>query len=692
MLNDHYQEQTLKYAWAAAAASCLAARAIVAQIHKAVSSDTTLPSTTENLQQDGWLFKAAANGSLTARWELGRTSPTLEDEAWQVFRKCGGYSARLSPIGISARQTVFQIDTTILQLHDAAIYGNGEDIRRLAGLCSIDARDHEGKTAIYKAATAGNFETITALTDLNADASITTTVGQLSCLHWLFMFKPDSIEAALQLFKSQHADVSARLKFEVGYNYPRDVLFEHFPFQWPLGTPFHWACFTRSFSAMEALLHTGVDVDELDIEAENDAQTSCSPLSLAMSRGDAEVVRFLLQHGADPKLCDSRGWNPLHMLANMRPLGRFPRLPECLYPWCYHGSQDTHVDEVSQCIDLAVKAGVDINARVDYLYEVPGRLGDTPLLLAIRSQDGGTTLALLKAGKADVSLGDNGGRLPIHHWARLDGQRLHYPGTWEPVFRLLIHHSSQADVINTVGISVFQEAVRNKSFDYSKTAISLLLASPMSQYVGPGTKGGRDVLKAVLNWTINKGDLGGDIQPRFEFLFSSSLAVELDEEDVCELMWDACRNSMLSDISCLSIVKKLLSTVEEGRQDCLVTKLRDPTSTKIRRIGDLQGPSRYSDQGTNVLMMAATHARLETFRFLLRSSTDLRLMTIHGYSLLDFALHTAEQLRRLGLERWSLHGPQNEPPKHRGQRRKGDSSNYRELFWWEPGLDSEHGK
>ena len=609
-----------------------------------------------------------------------------------MFRKCGGYSARPSPIGISARHNVSQTDPTTLRLHDAAIYGNGDAIRRLAGLCSMDVRDHEGKTAIYKAATAGNFETLAALVHLNADASITTAVGHISCLHWLFMFKPNLIEAVLRMLRSQHADVSARLKFEVGYNYPQDVLFEHFPFQWPLGTPFHWACFTRSFSAMEALLRVGVDVDELDIEPVSDAQTPCSPLSLAMSRGDAEVVSFLLQHGANPRQSDSRGWNPLHMLANMRPLGRFPRLPGCLYPWCYHGSQDTHVDVVSQCVDLAVKAGVDVNARIDYLYKVPGRVGNTPLLLAIISKDGGTTLALLKAGGADVFLGDTGGRLPIHYWANLDGQRLYYPGTWEPVFRLLIDHSSHADAIDTVGINVFQEAVRNSSFDYFRRAMNLLLASPMKEYVEPGTKGGRDVLKAILNWTINKGDLGGDIQPRFEYLFNSSLSVELDREDVCELMWDTCRNPMLSDVSCLSIVKKLLTTVEDGRHDYLISKLRDSASTERRRVGDLQGPSRYSDQGTNVLMMAAAHARLETFKFLLRPGTDLRRTTIHGYSVLDFALHTAEQLRRLGLERWSLHGPQNEPPRHRGQRREGDSSNYRELFWWEPGLDNEHGE
>ena len=312
-----------------------------------------------------------------------------------------------------------------MQLHEAAIFGTGDDISKLANPFNIDEVDDEGQTALYKAARAGNFETLKALVELNADASITTAVAHISCLHWLFMFDSGSIEAVVQMLHSRSAYPSARTKIARQGTYWRHVLFEHFPFHWPIGAPFHWACFTRSFPAMQALLQNGVDVDDLDSETDDQAQT---PLGMAMYRGDAEVVSFLLQCGASPNRVDGSGRNPMHMLALSTSQNRLFRLPKCLYWWCNHGAQDTHIELVSKCVNLVVAAGGNINAR-----RGSNQLGNTPLLDAIRSKDGGVTLALLKAG-ADASLCDELEILPLHHWASLDGGNLIYPGTWSLFF------------------------------------------------------------------------------------------------------------------------------------------------------------------------------------------------------------------------------------------------------------------
>ena len=448
-VRDGFQGETLKYMRAAAQASCLAAKGLLNQVSRACSSALSLSSTEGSHQGRVWLLEAAASGSFTALWQLRQMSSFLEQQAWEDFRKNGGFSGSISPIGISPRPSAVQGEKAVMQLHEAAIFGTGDDISKLANPFNIDEVDGEGQTALYKAARAGNFETLKALVELNADASITTAVAHISCLHWLFMFDSGSIEAVVQMLLSRSAYLSARTKIAKQGTYWRYVLFEHFPFHWPIGAPFHWACFTRSFPAMQALLQTGVDVDDLDSETDDEAQT---PLGMAMYRGDAEVVSFLLQCGASPNRVDGNGRNPMHMLALSTLQNRLFRLPKCLYWWCNHGAQDTHIELVSKCVNLVVAAGGNINAR-----RGSSQLGNTPLLDAIGSNDGGVTLALLKAG-ADASLCDELEILPLHHWASLDGGKLIYPGTWEPVFCLLMDLSPQTHGTDYLGEGVFHRS------------------------------------------------------------------------------------------------------------------------------------------------------------------------------------------------------------------------------------------
>lgn len=62
-------------------------------------------------------------------------------------------------------------------------------------------------------------------------------------------------------------------------------------------TPLHWACFYGQLNSAQILVNFGADVNKL-------APDRVSPLVLAASGGHHEVVRFLLQHGADPHHMD----------------------------------------------------------------------------------------------------------------------------------------------------------------------------------------------------------------------------------------------------------------------------------------------------------------------------------------------------------------------------------------------------
>lgn len=91
-------------------------------------------------------------------------------------------------------------------------------------------------------------------------------------------------------------------------------------------------------------------------------------------------------------------------------------------------------------------------------------------------------------------------------------------------------------------------------------------------------------------------------------------------------------------------------------------------------------------------MVAISNAHLETVKFLLRPTIDLQILSMNGLSILDYALHNAESLRRTGLERWSTHAPQGEPPRHRGHSKNRDPNSFKELFWAGQILSNETGE
>jgi hypothetical protein len=78
------------------------------------------------------------------------------------------------------------------------------------------------------------------------------------------------------------------------------------------GTPttclLNWGCTKKDWKILELLVRSGANLNQKD-----DSGHSFSILHIAAHKGDAELVKFLLEHGADSTITDSLGATPLQI-------------------------------------------------------------------------------------------------------------------------------------------------------------------------------------------------------------------------------------------------------------------------------------------------------------------------------------------------------------------------------------------
>ena len=101
-----------------------------------------------------------------------------------------------------------------------------------------------------------------------------------------------------------------------------------------------------------------------------------TPLMVAAQHGSAEMVKMLLEHGADPRAVNERGVTALL--------------------W---GARDV------EKVQLLLDRGADPNARSE--------LGNTPLMVAAASPSGADAAEVLLAHNADIAPKNEGGRTPL---------------------------------------------------------------------------------------------------------------------------------------------------------------------------------------------------------------------------------------------------------------------------------------
>lgn len=151
-------------------------------------------------------------------------------------------------------------------------------------------------------------------------------------------------------------------------------------------TPLHWAAINAQLAVCRTLIARGAVVDA------KGGELVATPLQWAARNGHLFVMHLLLQSGADPTICDSQGFNTLHLT--------------------------THSSAVMPLLLVLSHTAFTTSQQLDH----PDTQGHTPLMWAAYQGDAISVSLLLSYG-SNIHARDEAGLTPLH-WAVVKGNRL----------------------------------------------------------------------------------------------------------------------------------------------------------------------------------------------------------------------------------------------------------------------------
>ncbi|WEW60166.1 hypothetical protein PRK78_005651 [Emydomyces testavorans] len=214
----------------------------------------------------------------------------------------------------------------------------------------------------------------------------------------------------------------------------------------------------RHLSLLQLLIDRGVDIDAKD---QDYGQTA---VQKAASQGDDEVVRLLIENGADVHARCSSDNTVLHAAAlacNAETINFL--IDKGLDVNATHNTGGTPLHAAASTSNIAaVRTLIDRGAVVQFV----ANDRSTPLLLAARLEESTPTLEALINHGANVNHRGEGNETPLHAATLAKNAA---------GVRLLIEHGAKADVGNTEGNSPLHHILRHKDFEPKLDLMKLLL-------------------------------------------------------------------------------------------------------------------------------------------------------------------------------------------------------------------------
>lgn len=286
--------------------------------------------------------------------------------------------------------------TPVMGLHEACKMGEQQTARIcLERGADLTCPNWDGDYPLHIAARNGHHETVQVLVVWRADIEVRNT----------FM------ETPLHLAAMNGHDQTVRVLLTFGANTKARNNWGYFPLYVAAGN--------GQLGAVTILVEAGADIvdgrEPMDLPLTTTASNS---LHIAATNGHKEVVRFLLQSGADKELKTRMGRTPLHCAASH---GMYWTALELMKhgadieAHCAHGNRPLHLAAGGGKVDiisLLLSSGADIEAK--------NNSGDHPLHAAASNENLEAVKVLLVNG-ADIEAKNNVGDRPLH--VAVDGQK-----------------------------------------------------------------------------------------------------------------------------------------------------------------------------------------------------------------------------------------------------------------------------
>lgn len=217
---------------------------------------------------------------------------------------------------------------------------------------------------------------------------------------------------------------------------------------WALGTPLHRAIKSNAQKIVNLLLDYGADLEI------HDAEDNMCPLAIAAKRGQVDLVRLLLQRGANVHALSGNGFSALH-----------------------YAAESDHVDVAQLLIDN----GADVNSRKPKSFEKDP--GTTPLHLAALNGNIKMAQFLLEHG-AEVNAIEYS---PLVYRG-VSGWREPKPGPALNRGRTPLHYAAMHNQLETAEYLLKQGVDVNKQDLYNWTAFDYAIEVSVGKYFIPFDK------------------------------------------------------------------------------------------------------------------------------------------------------------------------------------------------------------